>query len=110
MLDEIAGRVVSGALFGIGAGLVMRVVQGNPKRDENNADQQAQRESMLRPIAKNAMKGIIVVSESVRGVLSEAREGVEDLYAEAQSEARGGAQRTEQPAQSNSQGNIPVQA
>jgi hypothetical protein len=70
MLEEIARRAVSGIAWGLAVTLVLRVTQG---RDGVNA---------LRPIAKSAIKGAVIATEKLREVATEARETLEDIYAE----------------------------
>ena len=107
MVEDIPGRIISGALFGVGAGLVMRVVGGSKREGENAQQDDA---GPVRPVAKTVMKGITMVSDRIRSVMSDAREGIDYLYAEAQSETHGSqdAQRREQ--EHDQSGNIPVQS
>ena len=78
MFEEIPGRLISGALWGLGAGLVLRVV-GGPTGEPRG-------ETAVRPLAKSLVKGYVVASERVRGLTAEARESLGDIYAEAQAE------------------------
>lgn len=109
MIEQVVGRVVSGALWGVGAGLVWRVVGGNQKDGEHTKGSVP----LVRPVAKTAMKGVIVASDRMRGVFSEARETIEDIYAEAQSEtvtASPAATQTRAPSENSERGNIPLEA
>jgi hypothetical protein len=72
VLEGAIGRLVSGALWGLGAGLVLTLTRGN---DEG-----------LRPLAKSAVKAYLVASDRLREMSGEARETLEDLYAEARAE------------------------
>ncbi len=74
MLEELAGRVVSGAVWGVGAAVALQLTG---KKDGAKS---------LRPIAKSLVRAGIVVSEKARYFAAEARESIEDLYAEAQLE------------------------
>ena len=74
MLEGAFGRLVSGAIWGLGAGLVLAVTRGNGEG--------------LRPLAKSAVKAYLTASERVRELTGEARESLEDLYAEARAEQR----------------------
>lgn len=106
MFEQLVGRVVSGALWGVGAGVVWRVVSGNKQEGE----QRAAGVPFVRPVAKTAMKGAIVASDRVRGIFSEAREGIEDLYAEAQAEHHTGGSVEAMPQKQADRGNIPIEA
>ncbi len=75
MFEDVAGRLISGALWGLGAGIVLKVMQRGERRQPG-----------LRPVAKTLVKGYVVASDRVRGLAAEAREGLGDLYAEAQAE------------------------
>ncbi len=43
----------------------------------------------FRPLAKQAVKGYLAASEGVRRATSDAREGLQDIYAEAKAEQEG---------------------
>ena len=75
MFEDLLGRLVSGALWGAGAGVVMSAMRGG---------------TGLRPVTRAFMQAYVVASDKVREVTSEARESVEDLYAEAKAERRNG--------------------
>jgi molybdenum-dependent DNA-binding transcriptional regulator ModE len=66
------GRLISGALWGVGAGLVLTVTRGGGQG--------------LRSVAKGLMKGYIAVADRVQEASAEARENFEDLAAEVRSE------------------------
>jgi hypothetical protein len=88
MFEGALGRLLSGALWGVGAGLVLTVVQN--------------REVGLKPIAKEAMKVYLAASDKVQELTAEARDSLEDLYAEAKAEqAEGGSETSEAPAASS---------
>lgn len=72
MLEAAFGRLLSGALWGVGAGVAMVVLRSG--------------EPGLRPLAKSAVRAYVAVSERVEELTAEARESVEDLYAEAKAE------------------------
>jgi hypothetical protein len=74
VLEGAFGRLVSGALWGIGAGLVLTVARRNGEG--------------LRPLAKSVVKAYLTASERVQELTGEARESLEDLYAEARAEQR----------------------
>ena len=72
MLEDAMGRMISGALWGFGAGLLLTVTRGGGEG--------------LRSTAKGFMKGYIAVADRVQEVTSEARENFEDLAAEVRAE------------------------
>ena len=72
MFELSFGRFVSGALWGVGAGIVLAVL-GNGGEG-------------LRPITKSAVKAYLDVADRVNEMTAEARESIEDLYAEARAE------------------------
>jgi hypothetical protein len=72
MFELSFGRFVSGALWGVGAGLVLAVL--------------GSRGEGLRPLTKSAVRAYLDVSERVSELTAEARESLEDLYAEAKAE------------------------
>jgi len=72
VLEGAIGRLVSGMLWGLGAGLVLAVTRGNG--------------GGVRPLAKSAVKAYVVASDRLREMTGEARESLEDLYAEARAE------------------------
>jgi hypothetical protein len=72
VLEDAIGRLLSGALWGLGAGLVLAATRGGGQG--------------LRPLAKSAVKTYLAASERVREITGEARESLEDLYTEARAE------------------------
>lgn len=76
MFENFLGRLIGGAIWGIGAGLVLTVVRGG--------------EPGLRPVVKSAMKAYLDASDRVHELTAEARESLEDLYVEAKSERQNG--------------------
>lgn len=72
MFEQALGRLLGGALWGVGAGLVLTVVRN--------------RDVGLKPMAKEAMKVYLAASDKVQELTAEARESLEDLYAEARAE------------------------
>jgi hypothetical protein len=78
MLEEIARRAVSGVAWGLAMTLVLRVTQS---RDGITA---------LRPLAKTAIKGAVIATEKLREVATEARETLEDIYAETRADQNNG--------------------
>jgi hypothetical protein len=71
MLEDAFGRLVSGALWGLGAGLAVSVVRGGPGG---------------RSVAKGMINGYLAVADRFREMTAEARESLEDLTAEARAE------------------------
>ena len=84
LLEDALGGWTGGALLGIGAAVVAPSII--PAAG-----------SILRPVVKVLVRGGLVVTESVRGVVAEASERVTDLVAEvrAESDARSSRGRTE---------------
>ncbi len=80
MLGDLAGRFANGALWGLGAGVVLKLMRAEKSDEKASAG--------FRPVARAAMKGYLVASDRMREFLAEARETMEDLYAEAQAERR----------------------
>jgi hypothetical protein len=76
MLEELPGRIVNGVLWGLAVSMVMRVTRGQTGT------------TTLRPVMKTVMKGAIIATEKVREIAEEARETIEDLYAETRAEQR----------------------
>ena len=72
MLDGVLGRLLNGALWGLGAALVMGLTQKG--------------EGGLRPVGRALMKGYVVAADRITEATAEARENIEDLYHEAKSE------------------------
>lgn len=71
MLEGMLGRLVNGALWGLGAGLALSVTRS---------------EGGLRPVTKALLKAYIVAADRIQEVVAEARESLDDLYAEARAE------------------------
>jgi len=69
-MGEIFGRLITGTLWGLGAGLVMTFSKEG--------------EVGLRKAAKAAMRGYVGAAEKI----GEARESIDDLIAESRTEAR----------------------
>ncbi|MBV9175343.1 MAG: DUF5132 domain-containing protein [Chloroflexi bacterium] len=72
MLEEAMGRLINGALWGLGAGLIVTVSRGGGEG--------------LRSVAKGVMKGYIAMSDRVQESAAEARENLDDLAAEVRAE------------------------
>jgi hypothetical protein len=90
MFEDIPGRLLSGALWGLAAGVALRVLnldgrESNESRDSNGQAPQP-RSSPVRPVMKTLIKGYVAVADGVSRLTAEARETVGDLYAEAQAE------------------------
>jgi hypothetical protein len=72
VLEDVTGRLVTGALWGLGAGLLMTVT-----RDGGGG---------LRSVAKGVFKGYLTVADRVQDVTAEMRENIGDLAAEVRAE------------------------
>ena len=72
MLEDAMGRLISGALWGLGAGLVLTVTRGGGEG--------------LRSVAKGTVRGALGVGDWLRNVTAEGRETLQDVYAEARAE------------------------
>jgi hypothetical protein len=72
MFEDAIGRLVSGALWGLGAGVVITFTRGGGEG--------------VRSVAKGLMKGYIAVADRIQETTAELREGVEDLAAEVRAE------------------------
>ena len=72
MLEDAMGRLISGALWGLGAGLVLTVTRGGGEG--------------LRSVAKGVMRGYISVADRVQEASAEARENLSDMAAEVRAE------------------------
>jgi hypothetical protein len=72
VLEDVTGRLVAGALWGLGAGLLMTVT-----RDGGGG---------LRSVAKGVVKGYLTVTDRVQDVTAEMRENIGDLAAEVRAE------------------------
>ncbi len=75
MFENMLGRLLNGAVWGLGAGLIVTLTR------EGGAG--------LRPVVKNLMKAYVVASDRVQELTAEAREGLDDLYAEVKAEQQG---------------------
>ena len=72
MFGEILGRLLGGAAWGLGAGLVLTLTRDNG--------------SNLRPVARALMQTYVAAADLVQHTAAEARERIEDLYAEVKTE------------------------
>lgn len=72
MLEDVTGRLIAGALWGLGAGLLMTVT-----RDGGGG---------LRSVAKGVVKGYLTVADRVQDTTAEIRENIGDLTAEVRAE------------------------
>ena len=72
MLEDVTGRLVAGALWGLGAGLLMAVT-----RDGSGG---------LRSVAKGVVKGYLTIADRVQDTTAEMRENIGDLAAEVRAE------------------------
>jgi hypothetical protein len=73
-MEEVFDAVTGGAIWGIGFGLALTAVRGAG--------------GGLRPLAKNAIKGAMLVTDWLQTAAEQSRETVEDLYHEAKTEER----------------------
>ena len=87
MFEDVPGRLLSGALWGLGAGLALNLLRGQ-KQDRAG---RATGPNAVRPVAKSLMKAYVASADRVRSMTAEARESLGDMYAEVQAERRGGA-------------------
>jgi hypothetical protein len=74
VLEEIPRRIVGGVMWGMAFSLVLKIT-----RDKDGA-------STLRPVAKTAVKAVVLATDKLRALAEEARETIEDIYAETQAE------------------------
>jgi len=72
MFEDAVGRLIGGALWGLGAGVALAVVRGGG--------------AGARPVAKSLMKAYVVVADRLQETVAEARETIDDVRAEVQSE------------------------
>jgi hypothetical protein len=72
MFEDAFGRLISGALWGLGAGLVLTVTRGGGEG--------------LRSVTKGLMRSYIAVADRVHEATAEMREGIDDLAAEVRAE------------------------
>jgi len=72
MFENVVGRLVSGALWGLGAGVVITLTKdGAPG---------------LRTMTRGLIRGYLAVADRVQEATAEAREGLGDLTAEVRAE------------------------
>lgn len=71
MFEDALGRLIGGALWGAGAGLLMTVASGG---------------GGLRSVAKGLVKGSIAVADRVQETTAEMRDGLQGLTADARAE------------------------
>jgi hypothetical protein len=72
MFEDAIGRLVGGALWGLGAGVLITITRGGGEG--------------LRDLTKGAMKAYLNVADRVQEATAEARENFEDLAAEVRTE------------------------
>jgi hypothetical protein len=80
-VQSVLGRLAGGALWGLGAVVALSMWQGAGGGGGRAT-------AGLRSVAKSAVKAYLTVTERLRETAAEAREGLDDLYAEAQAERR----------------------
>ena len=68
MFEDAVGRMVGGALWGLGAGVALAMMRGSG--------------TGARPIAKTLIKAYVVAADRVQETMAEARETIEDARAE----------------------------
>jgi hypothetical protein len=86
MFEDVPGRLISGALWGLGAGLALSLIRGREGEQRRGTAGTA-----ARPLAKSVMKGYVATADRVKQWTAEARENLEDIYAEVQAERGNGA-------------------
>jgi hypothetical protein len=72
MFEDALGRLIGGALWGVGAGVLLTLTRGGGEG--------------LRDMTRGAMKVYLSAVDRLREASAEAREGFEDLAAEARAE------------------------
>jgi hypothetical protein len=72
MFGEAVGRLITGVLWGILAGLAVTMTREGPEG--------------LRSVARGLIKGYLAVADDVHWRFAEARENIDDLRAEVRSE------------------------
>ena len=72
MFEDAFGRLLNGALWGLGAGVVITVTRGGGEG--------------LRSVTKGVLKGYLAVADRVQETTAELREGLDDLAAEVRAE------------------------
>jgi hypothetical protein len=75
MFEDAVGRLINGALWGIGAGLVVTFTRGGGEG--------------VRSLTKGVVKGYLAVADRVQETTAEMREGFDDLAAEVRAERAG---------------------
>ena len=68
MFGDLLGRLLGGAAWGLGAGVVLSLTRDNG--------------STLRPVARALVQTYVAAADLVQHSAAEARERIEDLYAE----------------------------
>ena len=74
MFEDALGRLVTGALWGVGAGVVVTLTRGGG--------------GGLRDLTRGVMKAYVTVADRAQEATAELREGFEDLAAEVRAESR----------------------
>ena len=72
MFEDAFGRLINGALWGFGAGLVVTFTRGGGEG--------------LRSMTKSVLKGYMAVADRMQETTAELREGLDDLAAEVRAE------------------------
>jgi len=72
MFEAVVGRLINGALWGLGAGVALAVVRGGG--------------AGARPVAKSLMKAYVAVADRFQETVAEARETIDDVRSEVQAE------------------------
>ncbi len=85
MFEDVPGRLISGALWGLGAGLALSLIRGS-----EGERRRAPTGNAARPLAKTVMKGYVAAADRMKQWTAEARENLEDIYAEVQAERGSG--------------------
>jgi hypothetical protein len=72
MFEDALGRLIGGAVWGIGAGVLLTLTRGGGEG--------------LRDLTRGAMKAYLTAADRFQEATAEMREGFEDLAAEARAE------------------------
>jgi hypothetical protein len=72
MFEDALGRLIGGALWGVGAGVLLTLTRGGSEG--------------LRDMTRGAMKAYLTAADRLQEATAEMREGFEDLAAEARAE------------------------
>jgi hypothetical protein len=72
MFEDAFGRLINGALWGLGAGVVVTLTRGGGEG--------------MRSVTKNVLKGYLAVADRIQEATAEMREGLDDLAAEVRAE------------------------